>query len=467
MKLHRRHFLRGAGVALALPFLESMLPKSTRSAAADPNGKPPKRVIFITTPNGFEMDRWKLNINGTSAALTPALAASSMIGEFGKPDNDILDKCLFLEGVPMSSASDPRSQAFGHPGGTGAVLTGAFPGPGDDYAGGKTAGAGPSPYESVDQVLARNLGNATRFPAMYVGVHTYDNVLGRRVFWAKGPTAVDPETNPQHVLSTMFSDLDPSAAAAARRRGEESAFLLDSVQSDYKALRCKVSASDRQRLEQHLTLIGDLEKRVQLVGGGAACSVPSIKGGMNPGEFAETPDLTNAMLDLIAMAFACDLTRIAGFEFHAGDAGADGVYSWLGIPEDAHTLSHLEGTNPNDKIEQMDRWRAQQIMGLVARLQAMTEPDGSSIFDNTTILWTSEVGRGWTHDYEDVAWNIIGNGQGYFKTGRYVKFDGTQNSRHNLLLSHYLRYMGLDPAAVGGVGHPDYAPGTPLPGIAI
>lgn len=463
MKLNRRHLLMGSGAAIALPFLEAMMP-GMRTAKAGTGPTPPKRVIFISTPDGFELDRWKLKITGSEASLSSVDTSASFIGEFGKASNNILDKCLFLEGVPMSSALDSRNLAIGHPGGTSALFTGAFAGPGNDYAGRDGATAGPPLYESVDQVIARNVGAATRFPAMYVGAKTYDNVLARRVFWAKGATAIDPETDPMNVLSTMFANVDPSAAAAAKRKAEESSFLLDSTLDDYKSLRCRLGQTDRQRLDQHMTLIQDLSQRVKLTGGGAACTMPSVKSGLNPDDFAQVPDLVSSMMDLVTMAFACDLTRVVGFEMHAPDSAPDGIYSWLGIPEDAHTLSHLDGTNPNDKIVQMDRWRAQQIMGLVARLQAIKEADGSSLFDNTTILWSSEIGRGWTHDYDDVAWNIIGNGQGYFKTGRYVKFDGTQGSRHNLLLSHYLRYMGVDGAQT--VGHPDFATTMALPGIA-
>jgi hypothetical protein len=169
------------------------------------------------------------------------------------------------------------------------------------------------------------------------------------------------------------------------------------------------------------------------------------------------------MMDLIAMTLACDLTRVIGFQLHAPDMDGDGIYSWLGHQMIYHQISHLEGDTPEDKLEQADRWRAQQIMYLVGKLQSLKEADGSTVFDNTTILWTSEVGRGWSHDYAEPAWNIIGTGQGYFEGGRYLKLAGDQSSRHNLLLLHYLQYFGLDVSA--GIGHPDYAIGAPLPGL--
>lgn len=463
--LSRRTMLRGAaGMALGLPFLEAMLPLGTRSASADPV-KPPRRVIFLLTPDGFEYDRWKIDLGGASEKpLTSSLVSASTISEFGKPDNDILDRCLFLEGVPMSSALDARNPAQGHPGGTGSVFTGAWAGPGSQYGGSPDKFAGPPEYESIDQILAGQIGNLTRFPSVYAGVHVSDNTLARRVFYAKGQTALTPEADPYKVLMNVFQDLDPAALAQAKARGEERAFVLDSVRQDYAALRCKVGTDDRARLDQHIDQLDGLMQRLNLEAGGLSCELPTVEDGLVPGDFASAPALTKNMMDLMAMTLACDLTRVIGFQLHAPDMDGDGIYSWLGHDMIFHQISHLEGDTPEDKLEQTDRWRAQQIMYLVKRLQDLKEADGSSVFDNTTILWTSEIGRGYSHDYASPVWNIIGDGQGYFKTGRYMKFSGDESSRHNLLLSHYLRYFGLD--ASGGVGHADYAPGDPLPGIA-
>lgn len=466
MKLSRRHLLRGAaGVALGLPFLDAMVPSRViRSANADPT-KPPRRVIFILTPDGFEMDRWKIPVAGLETPLTPALLAKSPLSEFGRPENNILDKCLFLEGVPLSSALDTRNPATGHPGGTGAVFTGGWAGPGSQYGGSPTNfSVGPPIYESIDQILAGQLAKVTRFPAMYAGVHVADNTLARRVFFAKGQTSITPEADPYKLLSTVFGELDPAALAQAKARAAERTFLMDAIRGDYKSLRCKLGGGDRARLDQHISHVEGLLGRLNLAAGGLACSKPDVKIGLNKNDFKQVPALTTSMMDLVAMSLACDLTRVVGFQLHAPDMDGYGIYSWLGHEMIFHQISHREGPTPEDKLEQTDRWRAQQIMYLVSKLQAMKEVDGSSVFDNTTILWTSEVGRGWSHDYKDPAWHIIGDGQGYFQTGRYMKFSGTTTSRHNLLLQHYLRYFGLD--ATIPIGHPDYAKGTPLPSIS-
>ena len=461
--LSRRHLLRGAaGLALGLPFLDAMMPfGSVRSAAAGPL-KPPRRVVFLTTPDGFMMDRWKCPIQGSEASLLdPAFPFSNTVKEF----QSIAKDCLFLEGVPMSSALDVRNPAQGHPGGTGAVFTGAWAGPGTQYGGSPDKTAGFPELESIDQAIAGQIGNATRFPSLCVGVHPSDNSLARRVFYAKGQTAVAPEGDPYKVFKTVFGDLDPTKLQGLKDREAERELVLGSLRGDYKALRCKLGGADRQRLDEHLSQVDDLLGRLKLTGGGLSCAVPTVADGLMPNDFSTAPALTTAMMDMVAMAFACDLTRVVGFQLHAPDMDGDGIYSWLGHDMIYHQISHREGPTPEDKLGQADAWRAQQIVYLVNLLKGLKEADGSTVFDNTTILWTSEIGDGASHDYKAPAWNIIGGGQGYFKTGKYLRFAGDETSRHNLLLVHYLRYFGLDISK--GFGHPDYALGDPLPGISV
>jgi hypothetical protein len=458
--LSRRALLRGAaGLAIGLPFLDAMLPTG-RTARAD-DKKPPRRLILIHTPDGFLMERWTCPITGTSASLTdPKFPISDTIKAF----SPILSDCLFLEGVQNSSALDSRSPAQGHPGGTTSMFTGAWAGPGNQYAGGPDKTAGPPEYISIDHAISNGLGQVTRFPALYAGVRVLDNSIARRPFYGESQAILAPEQDPHKVFSTVFGGLDPSQLAALKEQGTERQFVLDSMKGDYQSLRCKLGSADRQRLDGHITQIDELAGRLKLIGGGMSCAVPpTVPASLDPNDFDSAPTLTTTMLDMVAMAFACDLTRVVGFQLHASDADGGGVYSWLDHPTDFHDISHREGDDPEDKIAQADAWRAAQIVHLVQTLKSLKEADGSTVFDNTTILWTSEIGNGSSHDYHLPAWNIIGSGQGYFKTGRYLKFAGDQTTRHNLLLLHYLKMFGLDTSK--GFGHPDYAKGTPLPGL--
>jgi hypothetical protein len=140
---------------------------------------------------------------------------------------------------------------------------------------------------------------------------------------------------------------------------------------------------------------------------------------------------------------------------------SNGVYSFLGHDTIWHQITHQMGHNPLVRYEETNRWYAKQVLQLVNKLKALTEADGSSVFDNTVIVWASELGRGWTHDPRDVAWHLIGKGQGFFDSGRYLKFGGTSATRHNRLLVHLLHYFGLE---ASGFGHPDHQ-GSPLPGL--
>ncbi len=454
--LSRRALLRGAaGAAVALPLLDAMVPLRGFSSARGQAVKPPKRILFFLTPGGFHMDAWKCAVaaggESRTVALSPILSAFSAIR----------NECLFIEGVPLTSAEDPRTCAAGHPQGTSAVFTGAFAGPGTMYGGNTTCTVGPPEFESIDQTLARAVGAATRFPSLHVGSMVQGNVVAKRVFYAKGQTLISPQSDPAKVFQTLFGTFTPPGSTAQTQL-EERRYLLGSVMAEYKALRCQVGSEDRQRLDRHVDELQGLSTRLGLTGGGSACKKPTAPTGINATAFDQMPQVNRAMMDLVAMAFACDLTRVVGFQMHAPDMDSNGIYSWLGHDTIWHLITHQMGTDPLQRIQDTNLWQAAQLLYLVQKLKGLQEADGSSVMDNTVIVWTSEIGRGWTHDPRDVAWHLIGKGQGYFDTGKYIRFSGNPTTRHNRLLLHLLHYFGVEAA---GFGHPDYQ-GSALPGIA-
>lgn len=451
--LSRRTVLRGAsGAAFSLPLLQAMLGRGARAQSA----KPPRRIVFILTPGGFVLNRWKCAIPGTQAR---SFTLSPVLSEFSA----LRQKSLFIEGVPLTSAKDTRTCAAGHPQGTSAVFTGAFAGPGSNYGGNQTCTVGPPEYESVDQLLARTVGQQTRFPAVYVGAHSLGDSVAKRVFYGRNQTVMALQQNPAGLYKTLFSNFTNTAQVEAQRRLEERQFALGQVVEQYKSLRCQVGSADRQRLDQHMEELSALSKRLGLTGAsGGACKEPAAPSS-STSTFSTLPSVVASQVDLIAMALACDLTRVVGFNIHAPDMDGSGVYSWLGHDRIWHQITHLEGPTPEDNIEKTNRWYAQQVLALASKLNGMLEADGSTVLDNTAIVWVSEVSQGWTHSSTDMPWAIIGGGQGYFDTGKYIKFANTQNERHNRLLVHFLHYMGVEAT---GFGHPDYQ-GSPLAGIRI
>jgi len=459
--LDRRTLLRGAGgAAVALPVLDAMLTAGGRLPRAHAaNGLPPRRLVVVFTGEGFPMDQWR-PIAGTGPSdfkLSTLLA----------PLEAWKRQSLFIEGVPMTSSFDPAQQAQGHPAGAQAVLTGAWAGVGTSYGGGDGKMAGFSPFPSIDSIIAKASGGATRFPAYYQGVASGGTAPATRPFVADEAKGISPQNDPRAVFDQLFADFNGAAtgdtlAAAQKRRADERKAVLDAVLGDMQALRCQLGADDRRRLDGHMSNVSEIQKRVSVPPPVApsTCTKPVRPDAMDR-TFANAQKVVTAQMDLMATALACDLTRVACLSISHSDADGGEVYRWLGHDTDHHNISHLMGTDPRGRLTQIGAWQAEQIAYLIKKLQASAEPNGS-VFDNTAILWCSEVGNGWTHDRKAPAFNVFGSGQGYFKTGRYLNFGGGNANSHNRFLLHFLQYMGVNATAVGPA---QYCQGGPLPNI--
>ena len=468
MTLSRRTILRGAaGAAFGLPVLDAMLTiggKVKTARGAEPRA--PRRIIFMFTGNGILMEKWRPTV-GTSQqtfGYSPIL----------QPIAHLRDRSLFVDGLAYASAKDRNNQnAQGHPAGTVSALTGYYAAPGNMYGGNTGVNIGYSKGPSVDFAISQRLGSTTRFPAFYIGAqcNSRDASVARRCYYTASSTPIVPVEDPALAFDQLFSELDTDGSnLALRRRIDSRKVVLASVRDQMRALRCKLGAEDRQRLDQHEEQIVGMTERLDRNGSGAACVEPSIDPDIQLAT-SNLAQITRNQNDLIAMAFACDLTRVIGYQVGISDAGYDQNFAFLEMPNH-HQTSHLKMKNPGgdgevddpaakSKLEALGRFQAGVIADLVAKLQAMPDVEGS-VFDNTAIVWMSEIGNSWSHDTNSIAMSVIGNGQGYFNSGRYVQV-GTQVP-HNRMLLHFLHYMGLDDiSAFGAPG--SYNDGGPLTGI--
>ncbi len=462
--LSRRTLLRGAGGAvLGLPVLDAMLTIGGRLPGANAAGAPRRLVIFFTG-EGFPMsptNEWR-PIVGTGPS---DFQLSTMLA----PLEPVKRQSLFIEGVPYTSSNDSRQRAQGHPAGAQAVLTGAWAGDGTSYGGAPGRLAGFSPYPSIDYLIGKEIGSATRFPALYLGVNPGGTSPAARPFVAADQKGIAVQGDPRAAFDSIFGDFNganpgESVAASQKRRADDRKVVLDSVLGDLKSLGAQVGADDRRRLDQHATQLAEIQRKVSVPPPAApnACVKP-VRSTITDRSFANAPALAPAQLDLLAMALACDRTRVACFSMSHADADGGEVHRWLGHTRDHHDISHLTKGHAEDSklLVQIAVWQATQLMTFIKKLQAVAEP-GGTLFDNTVILWCSEIGNGWTHDRNGPVFTIIGSGQGYFKTGRYLNFGGGSKNAHSKLLLHILNYMGV-PAT--SVGDPMYSAGGPLPNI--
>ncbi len=439
-RLSRRALLRGAGgVSLGLPFLNAMRPARAGGATA------PKRVVLWVTPNGFPIHHWKCAVTASESTefeLSPILA----------PLESIRQDCTFIEGIGYESSFDPEGHAGAHEAGNTSMFTGTWAGVGSQF-GGDNKLAGWAVSESVDAALAASVGQETRFPSYYLGVIPSVGNIGSRMFYAGKDQPVTPIFDPQKAWDALFSEiaLDESQKAALLAKRKTA---LSAVADEARALRCTLDAEDRARLDAHLTQVEELARRLD-ISALASCEPPTLDEVPNIFAFENVPELGRMQMDQLVMALSCDLTRVAGFQWVA--AGNNSPYGWLGISEGHHEMTHANTTDANAKLAQIGAWYAEQLRYFVERLKATEDVDGTSLFDNTVILWASECGTPWYHDRHDVALTLVGSGQGYFKTGRYLKLPG--QTPHNRLLLNLLECMGDPRETFGG---PAYCAGGPL-----
>lgn len=439
--LSRRAVLRGlGGIAVALPFLEGMAPKRALASPA------PRRFVPFFTANGNVPQGTG---DGADFALTPELSA------LAPHRKDLLLLTGFNNQVAAHSPGD------NHQRGIGCMLTGAKLGteplfcealcePGaEEYVGWAT---GPS----LDQVLARTegIGDQTRFPSLELGVGVQIGTVYARMSYASGGRPVAPEDDPLAVFNRLFGQASPELRA--RRKS-----VLDTVSEDYAALDARLGAEDRRRLDAHLTAVREIELTHTSPGFSPAgtCQLPAID---RPGDIygnASYPAVGKAQMDLLVMALACDLTRVASLQWDTSVSNV--VHSWLpGVVMGHHDLSHEDPANASiqAQLRAIEGWYASQLAYLIAALGAVPEGEGT-LLDSTVVLWCNELSKGFDHTLHDLHWMLAGSCGGAFDTGRLVRLKGDP---HNDLLLSIANAMG---SSIDSFGDPEFCLG-PMAGLS-
>ncbi len=428
MTLSRRRFLEtlGAG-SIALSCL-----KTSRLMAQ--NAPLPKRLIVIFTPNGTIPEAWGADGDRTNFTLRPILADLA-------PHKDQL---VVLQGVDMLSAySGPGD---GHQQGMGHLLTGVELLPGDIKGGCEDCPAASFPSDiSVDQAIANHLGNDTRFRSLELGVL----VSGGENTWnrmsSRGPgQPLPPESDPSRVFDRVFADLSADPFGLAQKRALKKS-VLDYVYRDFTAVKNRVSSEERQRIELHETTLRDIERRLQNPGTiGVTCRAPDRPEKLDVRSHDNAPALGKLQMDLMVMALACDLTRVASLMWT--NSVGQLSFPWLGINDRQHDLSHEGDSNliARDKLVKMNTWYSQQFKYLLDRLAETPEGDGFLI-DNTLVLWGNELGVGNSHTRNNVPFLLAG---GPIRKGQFLTFD---KRPHNDLLLSVCHALGLSRSTFGDV----------------
>ncbi len=426
--LSRRTLLRGAGTAVALPFLEAMTPRAWAQAAK------PLRLLAWYFPNGYYRatvsgalrDDWTPTGSGTGYTLSPILQPLL-------PYQADLQVVTGLTNPPADAA--PLSCA--HARGTGSFLTCVAP-QGDSSDG-----------ISMDQVAAGALGNSTRFPSLELGTDSAGGEIPIRstIAWADAQTPLGHETRAEQLFDRLFaSDATLSPQEQAKRKLYKKS-VLDSVLSSASSLRGKLGSGDQQKLDGYLSGIRALETRLDAPP--AMCTM-----GTRPAPTGDIQTQTKNLLDVLALAFQCDLTRVATFMFDR--AGSDLSYPFLtanGAPIDAghHSISHHHSDPANlDMLQQILTWQMQQVAYLLGKLKAIDE-GGESVLYRSAIFVSSEIGDGDLHEQAHFPVVVAGSAGGALKAGQHVVFNDSP-AKADLFIT-LLQSVGVNVSSFGADGN--------------
>jgi hypothetical protein len=442
-KFTRRRLLGGLSAA-TIALTSNIWKPATSFGAA---GKPAKRFIGVFSANGTIPSAFFPNQTGPDNPLTlgPECRILAPLAAYKS-------KMMVLKGVDMLSTV-PNKPGGPHMKGPGAMLTGGtlLPGP-------FTGSEGPAGYAdrvSLDQVIATRqaaMPGAPKFPSLEFGVRIEGQEPLRYISYrgASMPnTAVD---DPWMIYNRIFANAGMTDAQLARTLADRKS-VVDFLKDDVSRLSKRFTAADRSRLDAHLAGIQSIEK--QLTTGVQTCATPTLPARIDPRNMDNFPKIATIQMDLMMLALTCGMTNVATFMFANADSWQ--FYPWLGINEEHHTMSHAGDmdTATNEKLVKINIWHAEQIKYMVDKLAAATEADGSSMLDNSLLLWGNEIGRGNTHTYQDIPWMLLGGAGGTLKMGRYLQFN---RQPHNNMLASIAQAFGLtdvtkfgDPAVATGM----------------
>jgi hypothetical protein len=395
---------------MALPLLDAMLPSVARGAVTSGAAtKAPTRMAFCYIPNGATMPQWTPGKAGTDFAFPRIL----------QPLEKFRKNLCVLSGFAQKNGYALGDGAGDHARASASFLTGVHPR--------KTSGADIHVGVSVDQIAASKFGDETTLPSLELtceaGRRTgscdsgYACAYQYNLSWRSESMPVNPESDPKQVFERLFGETGGSADSrqAASRRALFQKSLLDFVRDDARALQSRVGSNDRRKLDEYLTAVRQIEKRVEL----AEKSAPRLPAGAQPPQmYDDYEEHIRLMFDMLALAFQTDSTRVATFII--GHEGSNRPYPFIGISDGHHDLSHHRN-NPEtiEKITQINTFHARQFAYFLEKLRSIKEGD-SNLLDNCMIVYGSGLADGNAHSHEDLPILLAGRGGGTITPGRHI-----------------------------------------------
>jgi Protein of unknown function (DUF1552) len=412
--LSRRTFLRGVGVTMALPWLESV-PVWGGASSLTPA---PRRFAALFMGCGINSDHWWAKGAGANMELGKSLESLAPLKQ----------KLNFVTGLFNKSATGVGI----HPGQTGNILSGASLKRGSELRGGI----------SMDQVLASHFRDETEQPSLVLGCEqpitgyhetNFSMAYSSHISWQSETSPVPMEVYPSLAFDSLFDN-------RGNRRNKS---VLDRVRQEAASLSSKVSAGDRARLDEYLTNVREVETRIDSARSHKEKADERAQGRDKPAAAMKRPDdglpedireHMRLMCDLVAIGFQTDKTRVATLLLNRDLSGL--FYPFLGVRDAHHSASHHDDS---EAYERISRYYCSQFAYLAAKLDAMKEGEGT-VLDNSCLMFVSSMWSGSKHDSSKVPLLLAGGLGGTIQTGRVLDYvDKGDASRK--LCSLYLSVM--------------------------
>ena len=401
--LPRRTFLRGMGASLALPLLDAMVPSMTALAATA--ASPVRRLGFVYIPMGAHIEQWTPKGVGKISELSPTLASL----------NSVIEQITVISNLELKNAYSPGNHATANC----SFLSAA--------KAKMTEGADFELATTVDQIAAKQIGGQTPLPSLELAmdllttVGNCDNgfacVYQNNLSWSSPTTPLPAEAHPRSVFERLFGEGDSASERAAELR--KNASILDWVTDDISRLERELGASDRNKVNEYLDTVREVERRIQkaekLTGDNRLPDVDRPIG--VPPSYGEHARL---MFDLQALALQGDVSRVITFQL-AREASTR-TYSEAGVTDPHHPVSHH--SNDPAKLATLAKINAYHVSLFASFLQKLKSiPDGDgSLLDHTMYLFGSGMGNPDAHDHANLPIVVAGGGAGKMKGGRHVKY---------------------------------------------
>jgi hypothetical protein len=432
--LPRRTFLRGLGATLALPLLDGMVPALT--AVQQTAAKRAPRLAVFYLPNGMNMAKWMPTSSGTSFELSPIL----------EPLAPFRNRLLVLSGMCNKEADAVPGEGGGdHSRGQAAFLTGVHAK--------KTQGADVRAGISMDQIAARTLGRETELASLELALEANDLVGGCEVglacaysgtiAWRSETTPLPMEMDPRAVFERLFGVSDTTDTNARLARLALNRSILDSVADDLGRLERKVGPADRAKVADYVEAVRDVERRIQRAEQQSKRDLPTVS---YPSGIPDAFDAHyKVMLDLLALAFQTDLTRVA--TFLVGREQSTRSYPEVGVAEPHHPVSHHQNRPEQlEKLAKINIFHMRLFTHFLERLQT-TEDGNGSLLDHSILLYGAGLSNSDVHLHHDLPIMLVGGGAGQIAGGRHVALP-----EHTPLANLHLTLLDKMGVAVDALG---------------